>query len=277
MAIEKTEAIVLRTVNYRDTSKVVTFYTKRHGKMSAIAKGVRNPKNKFGSLLQPLNYLQIVFYRRENRDLQYVSSSEFVRYFKTLTSDMTKFAIAMSLLEIINRVMHDEEENEQIFGLLVDSLIALDAKETLPLNVFAYFGLHLASGLGFEPAFSRCLLCGNSIDLEKEKEVAYVIEKGSPICEKCAANIGQSYVLSASALRILHNFVRLTAEAASKSSIEPSLQRELSNFVFVYLRRHSDTLREIKSLKFLAAAQYTTGPAQDSIEEADGASRHVLE
>ncbi|MCL4509512.1 MAG: DNA repair protein RecO [Bacteroidetes bacterium] len=255
MSIEKTEAVVLRAINYRDTSKIVTFYTKRYGKMSAIAKGARNPKSKFGSLFQPLNYLQIVFYRRENRELQYVSSSDFVKYFKSLTSNMDKFAIAMSLIEIVNRVMHDEEENERVFGLLVDSLSVLDKVDVLPQNVFVHFGLHLAIDLGFTPNFKDCLICRKLIDLEKERKVCYVIEKGGPLCEKCSANVNESFLFSNSALLVLQSFVRLSSEAAAKAKMEPALQNELSNFVFVYLKKHSDTLKEIRSLKFLAASK----------------------
>jgi DNA repair protein RecO (recombination protein O) len=260
VSIEKTEAIVLKAVNYRDTSKIVTFYTRRYGKMSAIAKGARNPKSKFGSLFQPLNYLQIVFYRRENRQLQYVSSSDFVKYFKSLTTSMERLSVAISLIEIVNRVMHDEEENEQLFGLLVDSLAELDNIETQnpvspqsPLNVFIHFGLHLAIDLGFAPNFDNCLICQKPMETEKQKRVSYVIEKGGPLCEECSSKLNNTYILSTPAFSILRSFARLGSGAAAKSKMELALQHELSNFIFVYLRKHSDNLKEIKSLKFLNA------------------------
>lgn len=258
MSIEKTEAVVLRAVNFRDTSKIVTFYTKRYGKMSAIAKGARNPKSKFGSLLQPLNYLQIVFYRRENHQLQTVSSSEFVKYFKSLANDVDRFSISMSLIEIVNKVMHDEEENETVFNLLAESLIALDMPGTFPRSTFAHFGLNLAVGLGFKPDFTTCLICRNPIDLEREKKVYYVIEKGGPVCEKCSANLSEGFLLSNSALLVLRSFVRLSPAAAAKTEIEPGLRNELANFSFVYLKRHLDTLKEIKSLRFLSSSPQET-------------------
>lgn len=265
----------MRAINYRDTSKIVTFYTKRYGKMSAIAKGARNPKSKFGSLFQPLNYLQIVFYRRENRQLQYVSSSDFVKYFKSLTTSVEKLSVAISLIEIVNRVMHDEEENERLFGLLVDSLdelnnLSVEAKETSPLNVFIHFGLHLAINLGFAPSFESCLICSKSINVEIKKsrerdaasyknhnegaaKISYIIEKGGPLCEECSIKVSNTFVISSPAFLILRSFARLSSGAAARSKMELALQYELSNFIFVYLRRHSDSLKEIKSLKFLTA------------------------
>ena len=254
VSIEKTEAVVLRAVNYRDSSKIVTFYTKRYGKMSAMAKGARNPKSKFGSLFQPLNYLQIVFYRRADRELQYVSSSDFVKYFKSLTSDVDRLSIAMSLIEITDRVMHDEEENEKIFNLLVDSLSALDSADAFPRNTFAHFGLNLADGLGFTPDFSSCLICGKPVNLETERKVYYVVEKGSPVCETCSANLNDGFLLSGAALLTLRSFVRLTPAAAAKADMDPALRNELANFAFVYLKRHAGTLKEIKSLKLMAAS-----------------------
>ncbi len=254
MSIEKTEAVVLRAVNYRDSSKIATFYTKRYGKMSAIAKGARNPKSKFGSLLQPLNYLQIVFYRRENRELQYISSTEFIRYFKSLTSDMERLSIAMSLVEIVNRVMHDEEENGKIFELLVDSLTILDLRDSVPGNVFIHFCLHMAISLGFAPGFTTCLRCGKRIDLEKERKVCYVIEKGGPLCDNCGVSISSGFLLSASALPVLESVVRLSPAVAGKAGMEPAIRSELRDFVFVYLKRHSGSLKDLKSLEFMAAS-----------------------
>ena len=283
MAIEKTEAIVLRAINYRDTSKIVTFYTKRYGKMSAIAKGARNPKSKFGSLFQPLNYLQIVFYRRENRQLQYVSSSDFVKYFKTLTTNVEKLSVAISLIEIVNFVMHDEDENESLFGLLVDSLDAIDGLESpreesgtagaslpSPLNIFVHFGLHLAGDLGFAPSFENCLICGKAIEIpptgsrlrddnsvkhgnRRELKIVYVVEKGGPLCQDCSLRIDNTFLLSAPAFLILRSLARLSTAAAAKARMEVEIQHELSNFIFVYLRRHSGSLRELNALKFLTS------------------------
>lgn len=243
---------MLRAVNYRDSSKIVTFYTRRYGKMSAIAKGARNPKSKYGSLLQPLNYLQIVFYRRESRELQYISSTEYVKYFKSLTSDMERLSIAMSLIEIVNRVMHDEEENEKIFGLLVDSLAVLDLRDTLPGNVFVHFCLHMAISLGFAPGFTTCLRCGDRIDLEKDRKVCYVIEKGGPLCDNCAVSISTGFLLSVTALPVLESLVRLSPAVAAKARMETGIRSELRDFVFVYLKRHSGSLKDLKSLQFMA-------------------------
>jgi DNA repair protein RecO (recombination protein O) len=69
MSIINTEAIVLKCTNFRETSKIVTFYTKSHGKLRGIAKGVRSSKTKWGGVLQSMAYLNLFFYFKENKDL----------------------------------------------------------------------------------------------------------------------------------------------------------------------------------------------------------------
>ena len=82
------EAVVLRSMKYRETSKIVTFYTKEAGKISGIVKGARQSKNKYGSTLEPMSYVSLVFYQNEKRDLQMVSSCDWVKTFRYLMEDI---------------------------------------------------------------------------------------------------------------------------------------------------------------------------------------------
>ncbi len=79
--IIKTEAVVLSKLNYGDSSLIVTLFTKEYGKLSAIIKGARNPKSKMGLVIDPLNHLQIILYKKDTRELQIISSAEILTYF----------------------------------------------------------------------------------------------------------------------------------------------------------------------------------------------------
>jgi DNA repair protein RecO (recombination protein O) len=252
MSIEKTEAVVLRTLNFRDSSKIVTFYTREYGKMTALAKGARNPKSKFGSLLQPLNYLQIVIYRRENRQMQYLSGCEFVRFFKTITANFEKLYVGMAILEIVDKTSHDEEENESLFSLITETLSAIDEPSSYPINALIHFGLKLSSILGYNPEFSSCLICRKEIDFSKSNSFFYVLERGGPLCNNCSTKFHGSFQLSSSALRMLSNYSKIQPSDAAKTQIQVELQRELLHFVIVYLKHHWNALKEIRSLNFLS-------------------------
>lgn len=75
MPIVRTDAVILKCDNYRETSKIITFYSRSHGKIKGIAKGVRSSKTKWGGALQSMAMLSIMFYYKENRTLHLVSQA----------------------------------------------------------------------------------------------------------------------------------------------------------------------------------------------------------
>ena len=79
--IVKTEAVVLSKINYGDTSSIVSLYTESDGKISAIVKGGRTQKSKLGKIIDPLNHLQIIIYKKNSRDVQLLTSADLVSHF----------------------------------------------------------------------------------------------------------------------------------------------------------------------------------------------------
>ena len=90
MPLCKTEVIVLKSINYGETSKILTLYSRTSGKISVIAKGARNIKSRFGGTLEPINYLAIVFYEKESRNIQYLSQVDIIEYFPQIKKDLEK-------------------------------------------------------------------------------------------------------------------------------------------------------------------------------------------
>ena len=88
--IIRTEAIVLRKMEYRETSQIVTLFTREKGKMAVLAKGARLLKSRFGSSLQPMSYTQVVFYHKPTRGLQTLSESAHVQPFHRISRDLEK-------------------------------------------------------------------------------------------------------------------------------------------------------------------------------------------
>ncbi len=95
--IIKTEAVVLSKLNYGDTSSIVSLYTETDGKLSAIIKGGRGPKSKNGKIIDPLNHLQVIIYKKMSRDIQILSDANLISHFVTITEkfDATKYSFAI--------------------------------------------------------------------------------------------------------------------------------------------------------------------------------------
>ena len=96
--ILKTEAIVLRTMKYRETSRIATLYTKEAGKLSVIAKGARDGRSRLAGALQPMNHVAAVIYTRESRELQLLTQCDIIAASRALTDDLDRMAAAMAVV-----------------------------------------------------------------------------------------------------------------------------------------------------------------------------------
>jgi DNA repair protein RecO (recombination protein O) len=149
MALIKTEAILLKGTNYRDKSKIITLYTRSHGRVSVIAKGVRDTKNKMGGALQSMAYLNVMFYYNVNRTLHLLSAADHVKSFVGIYDDYEKMKIGFRMVELVHKTSEDSHENTALFDLLAAALSELNAATKNYVNLLFYFEFRLAAILGF--------------------------------------------------------------------------------------------------------------------------------
>ncbi len=149
MAIVKTEAVILKCDNYKETSKIVTFYSRSFGKLRGIAKGVRSTKSKWGGALQSLSYLNIILYLKENRTLHLISGADYVNSLRNIHSDYDKLETSFRIVELINKTTADRQENHELFDLLTNTLVYLDNATKNYVNLLFNFEFKLLRLLGF--------------------------------------------------------------------------------------------------------------------------------
>ena len=247
--IVKTEAIVLRSVNIRESSKVVTFYTRQFGKVAGMVKGARQSKSKFGSSLEPMSYVLLVFYKKEGRDIQTVSHCDLMKPFRKLYEDLDKMAAGMAMIELVNIVAHEQEQNIELFTLLQRSLNALNTATHNPSNLLYYFEVRLAKVLGFEPLFGHCVSCRKELkEVADDRSYKIHIEKGGLICTKCSAVYGNTFVLPAGILKIFRQILTSNdVEAVFDLEVDEKMKNIMGSFIWTYLRYHISGLRSLKS------------------------------
>jgi DNA repair protein RecO len=150
MSIVKTPAVVLKSDNYRESSKLITLYTQTHGKVRTIAKGVRNTKTRWGGALQSMAYLEAVFYFKENRTLYLLSGAEYIKTFRSIFDNEKKIELGLTIIELVNKAVMENQQNTAIFELLVETLQNLDNATKNFVNVLFKYEFMIAQLLGFE-------------------------------------------------------------------------------------------------------------------------------
>lgn len=238
--IIKTEAIVLRSIKYSETSKIITFFTKELGKVAGIVKGVRKKEGKVGSILEPMSYIQLHLYMKESREVQTVGQCDIIKSFHHISSDLDKISVGLSLLEIVNAITHELEQNELLFNLLQECLLQLDNNLVSTTQIYFYFQVKLVELLGFSPVFNICSNCKNDIRLNKENGwQSYNLLRGSPTCDACSQT--QDGLIKISTLAMVRlDLIRNSETLLQNTGTQPEfrISEEIEGFLVKYLQTH---------------------------------------
>jgi len=181
-----TEAVVLRSIRLGEADRVLHLYTEAHGRVGAVAKGVRKTMSRFGARLEPLSHVELVLHRGRS-ELQTVTAAQLVRSHHDAREDYYRFSVGMVGAEAMLRLFTEEEANERAFGALTRFLDLLDGtphaadRPTLdPLGLA--FQLKLLWLAGYLPHVAACAECG----AEGRPLVGYSPRAGGAVCERCA-------------------------------------------------------------------------------------------
>lgn len=245
--IEKAEAIVLKTLNHGDTSKIITLYSREIGRLKLIAKGVRSPKSKALGLFQPTRHLQVIYYSKATSELQLFKSGELVNGFFGLENDFDRLTLAQVVVELIDRSIEDEQSHPQLFQLLCDTLTRLSDSETAAAQVYWYFHLRLLQELGFRPHVKHCSICSESL----EKGGSLGTNTAHLECVKCHQASQASIQVSSAVLEVVQKIQSVAWEKIESTDLEARDRRSMWNFLWRFTFHHIEPTRGMRSLKVL--------------------------
>lgn len=136
----KTQAIILKTTKFKETSVIIKAYTKSKGLLSFIVNGVRTEKNSNKAVLfQALNFLDIIIYYKENKNLLYLKEYKFNTLYQEIPFNIIKSSIATLMLEVIEHSLSEEEENEELYDFIKNSFLRLDLEKNSIADFHLYF------------------------------------------------------------------------------------------------------------------------------------------
>ena len=179
----KTEAIVLRSMRYGEADRILHLFTPERGRLSAIAKGVRRAKTRFGGRLEPYFKLQLVLYQGRS-DLLTVTSAETLHGHPRLREHGGALDGASRACDAVARMFDDHDAHAGVYHLLANQLALLDADPARATrgNALA-FRLKLLLAAGFAPQLAACAGCG-----EREHLIGFSGAAGGVVCTACEAS-----------------------------------------------------------------------------------------
>lgn len=162
MPLRETEAIVLRTYRLGEADKIVSLFTRQYGRLRAVATGAQRPRSRYGGTLEPLTYVRLWLFERENRDLLRMNSAELLESFFAIQADFRIQLATQYMAEASERFLPEREVNERAFRLLLAALRSLKTSGAVDRTLL-YFDYWLLRLSGLLPELSRCAACGKSL------------------------------------------------------------------------------------------------------------------
>jgi len=247
----KTKALVMGAIRWKESSKIVTLYTREFGKQKVIARGAYRKNSPLSGILETMNYVEVVLDFKSSRELNLLREINLESAFNKLRSQFDAFMYGMALLEIINQVFEENDSDSLFFDFTITQLDQLEQLKQPHVGA-TYFLLKLLSFLGFKPQLADCQsgdtqLCAGQVHLS--------MESGDVYCRQCGLR-GDSYITLSKAeyiwLRDLQNaHHRRIYEWESLQSSFPSVIGRLIK----YLNYHLQHTVHIESLSLTEDGQ----------------------
>lgn len=243
MAAEQATALVLRTVEWSETSLVLTLFTREFGKIEALAKGGRRLKGPFESALDLLALCRIVFLRKSSDALDLLTEAKLLRRFRVPGRELAALYAAYYVAELLGEMTDQYDPHPELFDLADETLAALSAGEPVSERLLR-FELGALRSLGHLPALDACVECG--AELPMTGRIAFGHLDGGVLCGRCRGGKRQVASVNAGVLRIMRQLAdpesrvwqRLEIDARSRGELRGLLNQYLYNLLGHKPRMH---------------------------------------
>lgn len=244
MSLPRSEALVIRAQDFRETSLIATFYTKEFGKLAGILKGIRKEPQKFASTLEPFSYNEIIFYKKRNSALHLISQCDLRDNFIALRASLEKITFSSLMMELVDAVMPWEDAHPEIFNLALESLRLMSDGPGAD-KIATVFKVKLLELSGFRPHFDSCISCDRKISAAAK----FSFSLGGLLCQACFHKDRKARLIYRGTVATVLHIERNNLESNLRLGINPQIKRELDFILQSFIETHLE--KRLKAEKVL--------------------------
>lgn len=249
MPFYRNPAVILHALDFAESDKLVTFFTRDFGKLKGVAKGAKRSRKRFGSGLEPLTSCTISFFEKERAPLVRLEQCEIVESYPRIHDDVIKVGYASYLGELIREVAAEREANRNLFTLLITFLSLLN-EPFFREEFIRIFELRLLSLAGYQPELSRCVICRREVNAAREHQFSE--RKGGLICLECFKGPHDYPKLSGGTIKMLQRAQTIELAKVRRLFFSPQAceesRRVLPPFIESRIEKPLKSLRVIEQL-----------------------------
>ena len=231
LAAEQSTAIVLRTIEFSETSLIVTLLTREFGRVSAMAKGARRPKGPFEGALDLLAVCRVVVLRKSSDSLDLLTEAKLHRRFRGGERSLERVYGGYYIAEMLRLLTDDHDPHPNVYDLTIRTLQQIDGIGEVASSL-TYFDAQILRMLGHSPGTDRCTDCGSGV--AGSSRIAFSLSSGGIVCNQCRGRQRQTISVRG---RVIDEIKRLqSTDAELPTKVPAELYGELRAILNRYIQ-----------------------------------------
>lgn len=227
-----TEGFVLKNRKYGETDSLLTIFTRKAGKINAIAKGARRPKSSLLAGIQPFCYSEFVLYKGSS--LYTVSQCDAKEIFYPLREDLQRLALASHLVELVEAVTTEGQTNNRLFNLFGQTLFLIKKDDVEIHSIVRAFELKLMNYSGYRPQLGGCVHC-NKVESSSWK---FSATEGGLLCSLCFKEDPFAMKIGSTTIKLAIYLLTRDMAEIQKLKVSSYLNDELKKILRQYIVTH---------------------------------------
>ena len=236
--IEKLEGIVISSVDYGESSKILNVFTKEYGLIGVMAKGAKRIKSSLRSISEKFTYGDINLYYKKDK-LSILISIDVINQFKNIKKDLLLLSYLNYILELTSQVVKQSSYIDKIYDICISSIIKIEEGFD-PKTITNILEIKYLEYLGIELNLNECVVCGS------KEVITLSVKNGGFVCPKC---IDGEYIVNKKTIKIIQMLKYLDISKISKLDISEEVKNEINLFINNYYLEYTGLY--LKSKDFL--------------------------
>jgi DNA repair protein RecO (recombination protein O) len=239
--LNKVEGIVIRSMDYGEGNKIISLYTRHNGKMSVMVRGAKKMNSRLASVTQLFTHGEYVIFKTGSMGT--LNQGESLETHRKLRENLHMSAYSAYLVELIDKIVPEQEINEMMFEQLKASLEALETDKDAAI-VLHIMEMKMLAIAGYLPQLEECVNCGTD-----QGEMALSVNQGGILCAGCHSRDSQVLHISPATLKMLRLFQRVDLRRLGTIEVKPITKTQLKQSMRAYMDTYIDA--RLKSRSFL--------------------------
>lgn len=232
MALLTAEAITLKSLRWGEADRIVTFYSRQHGKFRGIARGARRMKSRIRGMLEPFSRVSVTVFDNGHDSLLRVSQADLLEHFSGIRQSLDRLGSAARLVNLVVGISADRDRDPRIFEILLEGLRAIERSADASLSALIFQILVLTS-TGFRPQTQHCAACGKC---EERMSGTFSPIAGGLVCIRCASvSRARCLPLSPGSVAFIQQAKRWDMQAVSRLRATGQVRTEIEQAIEAYI------------------------------------------